>query len=639
MRNKGNASSPIAVVASIAVVVLLLMTKDAAGFSFSLLDDVGVTHTEDTTFSIVASSARSRVKIVTMRWSDIFTCGGKTHESGVPLRRNIGQVLLGDELEPSGYSVKSFQNVECQVACVMKNAETLKKLKKLIGRLYEARFFIDGLPAVDVGQAKGRELYRTGFLLGTMTRSAANRGKKSNVTYYVNNHLDFEIHYYQYPGLVQKFGIVYFTVAPRSVSGVVRDVPDPSTCHLSGDGKKQEINFDSITFTYSVKWIESKTPWKTRWDAYLKSSAKTEKIHWVSFFNVVSVAILQSVLLWYLLVRVVRRDILRYNEEDPLNSMEESGWKLVYGDVFRPPRAATLLSILVGSGCQVVCMASSVLFVVVAGIVSPASRGLLASLLVVSFFLFALVNGFVTAALIKFFHYRSWRTILLTSLLLPGFAFTVYLTLNFIHLGSRAASTLPFSSLLVLLLLWLGVSTFLCTVGAIAGFRSTITIPVKINSIPRTIPTQPWFMESSLSYVALGIIPFALSYVELRYLFSSVWMGTVYHMFGFLTAAYLLLLVLVMQISVFTTYYQLSLLDHRWWWRSFLTSTSYGVWLFLYSIFYYLFVSEVAGFASMLLYFGYMLVGSVVVCLMFGAVGVLASFVFVRVAYASVKIE
>lgn len=36
--------------------------------------------------------------------------------------------------------------------------------------------------------------------------------------------------------------------------------------------------------------------------------------------------------------------------------MEETGWKLVHGDVFRPPPKAWLLTSFVGSGVQISCM-------------------------------------------------------------------------------------------------------------------------------------------------------------------------------------------------------------------------------------------------------------------------------------------
>lgn len=38
------------------------------------------------------------------------------------------------------------------------------------------------------------------------------------------------------------------------------------------------------------------------------------------------------------------------------DAQEEYGWKLVHGDVFRPPRRGMLLSVLVGSGSQVFIM-------------------------------------------------------------------------------------------------------------------------------------------------------------------------------------------------------------------------------------------------------------------------------------------
>eukprot|EP00116_Pleurobrachia_bachei_P017672 sb/3477934/ len=44
-----------------------------------------------------------------------------------------------------------------------------------------------------------------------------------------------------------------------------------------------------------------------------------------------------------------------FTQEDP---QEEFGWKLVHGDVFRPPRKGMMLSVLIGSGAQVFFMIS-----------------------------------------------------------------------------------------------------------------------------------------------------------------------------------------------------------------------------------------------------------------------------------------
>jgi hypothetical protein len=54
-----------------------------------------------------------------------------------------------------------------------------------------------------------------------------------------------------------------------------------------------------------------------------------------------------------IMLRTLNKDIAMYNEEDLKEEQEDTtGWKLVHGDVFRPPKLGGLLSILVGSGVQ-----------------------------------------------------------------------------------------------------------------------------------------------------------------------------------------------------------------------------------------------------------------------------------------------
>jgi transmembrane 9 superfamily protein 2/4 len=46
--------------------------------------------------------------------------------------------------------------------------------------------------------------------------------------------------------------------------------------------------------------------------------------------------------------------LVRYRElETQEEAQEETGWKLVHGDVFRPPAQEMLLSVFVGNGVQV----------------------------------------------------------------------------------------------------------------------------------------------------------------------------------------------------------------------------------------------------------------------------------------------
>ena len=44
------------------------------------------------------------------------------------------------------------------------------------------------------------------------------------------------------------------------------------------------------------------------------------------------------------------------------SDMEESGWKMVSGDVFRPPKSAISLCVQIGSGVQIITSAFATLF-------------------------------------------------------------------------------------------------------------------------------------------------------------------------------------------------------------------------------------------------------------------------------------
>lgn len=58
-----------------------------------------------------------------------------------------------------------------------------------------------------------------------------------------------------------------------------------------------------------------------------------------------------------ILLRALHKDISRYNAVDAQEDVQEDyGWKLVHGDVFRPPTRSMLLSVFVGSGTQLIAM-------------------------------------------------------------------------------------------------------------------------------------------------------------------------------------------------------------------------------------------------------------------------------------------
>ena len=59
-----------------------------------------------------------------------------------------------------------------------------------------------------------------------------------------------------------------------------------------------------------------------------------------------------------IVVRALRKDIAQYNDPSAIEeAKEETGWKLVHGDVFRAPQTSPmLLSVFVGTGVQLLNM-------------------------------------------------------------------------------------------------------------------------------------------------------------------------------------------------------------------------------------------------------------------------------------------
>jgi transmembrane 9 superfamily protein 2/4 len=102
-------------------------------------------------------------------------------------------------------------------------------------------------------------------------------------------------------------------------------------------------------YTYDIKWERSELRWSNRWDVYLKGNPDDE-IHYFSIVNSLMIVLFLTGVVAMIMLRTLHKDISSYNEMQTLEeAQEESGWKLVHGDVFRPPAfSPMLLSVLAG---------------------------------------------------------------------------------------------------------------------------------------------------------------------------------------------------------------------------------------------------------------------------------------------------
>ena len=127
------------------------------------------------------------------------------------------------------------------------------------------------------------------------------------------------------------------------------------------------------------------------------------QIHWFSIINSVVVVFFLSGIITMIIIRTLRKDIAKYNmaDDDAEDSIEETGWKLVHGDVFRPPFHNKLFAAVIGSGIQIFAMLAITIFFAMLGMLSPASRGALLTAAIFFYEFLGLVAGYYSGKIIQ----------------------------------------------------------------------------------------------------------------------------------------------------------------------------------------------------------------------------------------------
>merc|ERR1719305_783581 len=342
-----------------------------------------------------------------------------------------------------------------------------------------------------------------------------------------------------------------------------------------------------------------------------------------------------------IMLRTLHRDIAKYNDVNADDTAEETGWKLVHGDIFRKPPHSQLLAVSVGSGMQILGMSVVTMIFALFGFLSPAHRGGLLQSMMLLFTFMGTVAGYTAARICKLFDGDDWKlTTLLTACFYPGLFFTIFFVLNLLIWGQKSSGAVPFTTMFALLVLWFGISVPLVYLGSYSGFkRDAIELPVRTNQVARKIPEQPWFSNAIFMSLVGGLLPFGAVFTELFFIMSSLWQHQFYYLFGFLALVVLILIVTCAEISIALTYFQLTSEDYHWWWRAFFASASSAVYVFLYSILYFSSRLQINKPISVMLYFGYMSIISMLFGLLTGSIGLVASFYFVKAIYGSIKVD
>ncbi|KAL9256961.1 Transmembrane 9 superfamily member 1-like protein, partial [Drosera capensis] len=371
----------------------------------------------------------------------------------------------------------------------------------------------------------------------------------------------------------------------------------------------------ALDMTYSVKWLQTNVTFARRFDVYLDYPFFEHQIHWFSVINSFMMVIFLAGLVTMIMMRVLRNDYAKYAREDDnleiveRDVSEESGWKLVHGDVFRPAQSLALLSALVGTGAQ---LAMLVLLVILLAIVGTlyVGRGAIVTTFVVCYALTSFISGYVSGGMYSRNGGKSWiKAMILTASLFPFMCFGIGFILNTIAIFYGSLAAIPFGTIVVVFILWAFISFPLALLGTVFGrnWSGAPNNPCRVKTIPRPIPEKKWYLTPSVVSLMGGLLPFGSIFIEMYFVFTSIWNYKVYYVYGFMLLVFLILVIVTVCVTIVGTYFLLNAENYHWQWTSFFSAASTGLYVYFYSIYYYHAKTKMSGFFQTSFYFGYTL--------------------------------
>ncbi|RZC54596.1 hypothetical protein C5167_013440 [Papaver somniferum] len=394
--------------------------------------------------------------------------GNAAHKWG-----GLGEVLGGNELIDSQIEIKYQKNVDRSSICEINlDAPKVKEFKDAIESSYWFEFFMGfvGEPHSDKSSDDSRHMLYT----------------HKNIVIKYNGEQEFP--YLQ---------IIHVNLTQES--------PKPLEV-----GKV-------IDMTYSVKWIPTDITFARRFDVYLDYPF-FEHQYAREDDDLETLVTLSS-----LPAKISAITAKPLHQERDVS--EESGWKLVHGDVFRPPRCLNLLAAVVGTGAQLAMLVLLVILLAIIGMLYI-GRGAIVTTFIVCYALMSFISGYVSGGLYSRHGGKSWiKSMMLTASLFPFLVFGIGLFLNAIAISYGSLSAIPFGTMVVVFVIWAFISFPLALLGTVVGrnWNGAPNNPCRVKTIPRPIPEKKWYLTPSVVSILGGLLPFGSIFIEMYFVFTSFW--------------------------------------------------------------------------------------------------------------------
>ncbi|XP_059299432.1 transmembrane 9 superfamily member 1-like isoform X2 [Lycium ferocissimum] len=518
-------------------------------------------------------------------------------------RGGLGESLGGNDLIDSQIDIKFKRDVEKRSICKLKlDGSKIAQFKYAIDNSYWFEFFMDDLPI-------------WGFV------GEVDPYGNEDIKHVVYTHKKLLIQY-------NRDQIIHVQL--------YQEIPKPLE-----EGKVLDM-------TFSVTWALTNVSYAQRFNVYLGYNFFEHEIHWFSVVNSIMMVIFLTGLVSMILMRTLRNDYAKYaRENDDMETLErdvieESGWKLVHGDVFRPPQNLALLSAVVGTGAQ---LAALVLLVIISAYfrMMYIERGEIITTFIVCYALTSFISGYVSGGLYSRNAGENWvKSMVPTASLFPFLCVGIGFIVNTIAIIYGSIAAIPLGTIIIVFVIWAFISLPLTLLGTVVGrnWSGTPDNPCRVNNIPRPIPEKKWYLRPSVISMVGGLLPFGSIFIGMHLIFSSFWTYWVYYyVYGFTLLVFIVLIIVTVCVTIVGTYFLLNAENYHWQWTSFFSAASTATYVYIYAIYYYHAKTRMFGLFQTSFYFGYTLMFCLGLGILCGAVGYLGSNLFVRRIFRNIKCD
>ena len=408
------------------------------------------------------------------------------------------------------------------------------------------------------------------------------------------------------------FFTTYHLTIHYNQESIIRVAIVPDDPVLIYDTETNSPKLRDLPLSYSVSWMPTEEPFSSRMNVYYETGLFSTSIHWYSLLNTTAIILVVCAVVLSVMYRTLSNDLRKYENEEVFDV--PTGWKQMRSEVRRAPVFNFLFTGLVSIGCEVatVCIAGLMVY-------NTDYHGKEIALGVV-ISIAGYIGGFITINI-----YQLNKGFIATSV----FAGCVLPTVIWIVLFLYALSGVYIGAWV---LFAITCNIFLFYIGA--RYKPT---PAKSPRIgPPIISKKSWLNEMGILIGAGGLLPFISIAIELHYFLASFLTYQFYYMYGFALISIAQVCICLGCVGIVISYLILNSEDHRWQWSSFLAGGSLGAYVWIYSIYFYLFRN---GGNGVWIFAAHMAFVSLGVFVAAGAVAYLTARVFLHKLYDRIKSE